>query len=716
MQIIDITPGVKLYQDDQTGVLFGCPPEIIKHLMMQEHAFPQYILIPDKLYHRGVLQNCTEFPLYYFLFVLGNYFKGQQLNIIGSPEHIQNNRELLRLTLLGPTEEEYAQIGDSPYFADLYRESRALALKKADGSEAQIDDLVNFIEFQNEQVQTEHFTIQHEDYNKYVINDHPVDITFHEDQIPPYMLNADFVPMVPAKLGVDVLGGGSGFTPDKPCSGLLLNYNSDYMLLDCVPYLEYSLNARGISKQQVKSIFLTHIHDDHCNMFPLMQFNNKINFLGTKEIFWMALKKLSLMSHHDIEEFYSYFNFFELQPYQDNEFYGLSIYPHYSVHSIPTIGATFKMRYDGKESRIAFVGDNKSLPDIQNMVEDGVVTKHKYEYLDHMYHEPYDLIFPDGGMGILHGDPKDSLESRADRVVFMHLEKLPKEFDATFSIASPGKRYVIKESKDYAYMVKTMEFFYQNFPGMSEAWVTTLMNNMNIVRYNAGDVIMKQGEKSKGLMYIILSGNASVMIHDGTALRELAQKETGDFIGEMAIVRRMDERSASVVAKIPVTLCEMSEHLFYDFLKSEKRIDAIQYMWMIRSDMEKLYPFSGFSDIANDKIARIAQRMEIPAGKVILEEGTRSSEFYILLKGACDVRQKGKNINRLTAGSMFGEYGSLWERVRNATVITTEDSVVLEIKKNDLHRILDETPALNFYVNQLMKEREDRLYHPETDS
>ena len=61
MQIIDVIPGVKVYQEDNFSVLFGCPPEVIKSLITQKIDFPDYILLPDIIHYEGVLQNCTKF-------------------------------------------------------------------------------------------------------------------------------------------------------------------------------------------------------------------------------------------------------------------------------------------------------------------------------------------------------------------------------------------------------------------------------------------------------------------------------------------------------------------------------------------------------------------------------------------------------------------------------------------------------------------------------
>ncbi len=705
MPILDITPGVKVYQTDEYSVLFGCPPEVIKHLMVRNIPFPDYIVIPDTIHFRGVLQNATEFPFYYFLFVLGHFFKGRRLSILGTQEAVRDNRELLRLSLLGPTLEEYAALGDSPYFAQLYAESRALSVKDAAGREVPVDDFVDFRAFENDLIQTPQFLLRRLDRNLYEINGQRVNVNFAEEQRPPYGLNPDFVPMMPSRFSIDVLGGASGFAATNPCSGLILNYNADYMLIDCMPYLEYALNARGISREQIKSIFLTHIHDDHCNIFPLVLFNNRVKFLATREVYWMACKKLSLMTGHDIEEFLSYFDFVELTPYEPREFYGVRITPHYTVHSIPTIGAKFEMRYEGKSHSIVFVGDNKSLPDIEKMTQAGHVTPEKYKKIRELYRDRHDIFFADGGQGILHGDPRDSLGSLSDRVVFLHLEQLPAEFNTTFTLASHGKRFILQESTEQAYLIKTMQILLRHYPGISEEWESALLSNLHLVKYNAGDVIMKQGEPRNGVIYIILSGTVSVLHHDGSLLREIGSEEAGEIIGDMAVVNEVERRSASIVAKIPVILCEIQETLFLDFLKAEERIEPLRRMWSVRRELEAFFPFSEFNDVVNSRLARAGRRFEVERDQLVFEQGARGQEFYIILSGRFVVVRDGKTVTELGPGEMFGEYGSLSRRMRNASVRALTDGALLQLQKEDMARIIRATPALNFFVHQLLHDR-----------
>ncbi len=710
MSVVEIAPGVAAYRAADKTILLGCPPEVIKHMMMKGLGSPEVVVIPDTPYRFDVLQNCTEFPLYYFLFVDRNFLAGKKLTIVGTSTQLKANRKLLRLTLLGPTRKEYDALGQSHWFDELYREARALSVKGQDGRELSIDDFVDFVPFSGGVAKIPGgIDILHTGKDRYQIGGEKIDLSFNTPQAPPYDLRNDFTTSMPAHFGVTVLGGASGFNADKPCSGLVMHYNSEHMLIDCVPYLDYALNARGISTTEIRSLFLTHIHDDHCNIFPLLRLSNKVKLLATREIFWMAMMKLSLQTLMPIQDLASMFDFVELTPYEVTEFYGVSILPHYTVHSIPTIGATFQMKEGSTTRSIVFVGDNKAFEDIEKMVEAGVVRKEKFDILKQKYTEQHDILFADGGMGILHGNPRDALKSQSDRIVFMHLEKLPPEFDATFSHAVAGKRYNIIQGSYDSYIIRTMHILSDSFKNISHAWSTALMNNFRIVTFNSGDIIFKQNEPSKGVIYIILTGTCSVMVHDGKKLEERTRKEAGDFVGEMAALDQHNVRSASIVAATPVTLCAIDEKLYREFLTSEQRIDEMRHLWRVRAEIERFWPFEEFADNVNDRIARSAARIRVSAGSMLIEQGKSDGEFFIVVSGEYSVRHNGKEVKVLRSGDMFGEYGSLDETVRNATVTALSDGEVLEIARGEIRRIVESAPIFAFSMREIMMRRSREL-------
>ena len=72
-------------------------------------------------------------------------------------------------------------------------------------------------------------------------------------------------------------------------------------------------------------------------------------------------------------------------------------------------------------------------------------------------------------------------------------------------------------------------------------------------------------------------------------------------------------------------------------------------------------------------MARIAERLRIQAGEVILREGRLGREFFVILEGTATVT-RGHVVNILHAGDYFGELAAIEAVPRSATVEATTDS------------------------------------------
>jgi len=228
--------------------------------------------------------------------------------------------------------------------------------------------------------------IEHTEVDLYRVSDTQSsgDIDLNQDQKidPAYFVQADYLPGGLVKLGMEVLGGASGFTLDEPGTGLALSYNGDYLLIDSLPFLDQNLFARGIAKNQVSGGFLTHLHDDHCCMFPLMLMPHCVDVITTREIFEMAMEKLACGLGWSPSVIAEHFRFVEVKIGEELNYFGLHIRPHLTVHSIPTISVTFSTKYRGMMRSICIVADNNSMESTRNLQKSGVICDSTMSTLD----------------------------------------------------------------------------------------------------------------------------------------------------------------------------------------------------------------------------------------------------------------------------------------------------------------------------------------------
>jgi CRP/FNR family cyclic AMP-dependent transcriptional regulator len=104
-------------------------------------------------------------------------------------------------------------------------------------------------------------------------------------------------------------------------------------------------------------------------------------------------------------------------------------------------------------------------------------------------------------------------------------------------------------------------------------------------------------------------------------------------------------------------------------------------------------------------IARMADELDLPAGKELTVEGRPAREFFILIDGAAVVRRNGRKLRELGPGEMVGEIALLNQGPRTATVTLTAPSRVLVLTARDFHSLLKELPALAVKVLAVVGER-----------
>ena len=64
----------------------------------------------------------------------------------------------------------------------------------------------------------------------------------------------------------------------------------------------------------------------------------------------------------------------------------------------------------------------------------------------------------------------------------------------------------------------------------------------------------------------------------------------------------------------------------------------------------------------------MADEIDLPAGKVLIREGDRGREFFVVISGEVEVRRKGRKRATLGAGSFVGEMALPSKAPRSATV------------------------------------------------
>jgi len=700
-KILIPSPGSRIVKDGAEVILFAQPPEVLKGLLREGITTFDTLVLTDVREKHGSLLNNLEFPFYFFVFIAKGLAENRKINLVGDPENISQALRLLRFTLMGPTRKELDLWETSDELKEEWLAvSEYLALKDDKDKVIPIEGFFNPIPFVNDLAVVGGFSIEHTGLDRYLVGgqggDVEVDLNGDHYIEPPYPVPIDYVPGGLTKMSIEVLGGASGFTIDEPCTGLALCHNGDYILIDSIPFLDQHLHARGISKNQISCLFLTHLHDDHCSMFPLMEMPHKVDVITTVEIFHMAMEKLSCnlgWSRSAIEE---HFQLIKVTPGESINYYGLGIKIHHTAHSIPTIGATFSAVHQGHYRDVCVVGDNQNMTAVREMEKAGAVLPATVSNLEYLYTHDFHMLIADGGGGAIHGDPADSLESKAERVVFVHVDKLPEELNTTFSLASSGKRYTFWEGNSSIYTSQINHYLTlwlgQPFPNR---WMRSLLAEQEIYRYNTEDVIIAQNASTHGAVYLLLTGYCDVVHYDGEKRHSIATLQAGDVIGEMAILIGSGIRNASVVARTPVTVCVFGEETFSNFIHNSGLQKTLENRWLLRPVVKLVPQYAMLSSSITEKISRIAEWQVVESGETLLLD---ESHLYIFVEGEGTVTDGNGTREKTVTGAEYG-----WRPYTNINPVslTAESSCgLIKLAAETYLDLLKSVPQLNYQTRR----------------
>lgn len=108
--------------------------------------------------------------------------------------------------------------------------------------------------------------------------------------------------------------------------------------------------------------------------------------------------------------------------------------------------------------------------------------------------------------------------------------------------------------------------------------------------------------------------------------------------------------------------------------------------------------FASMSKRDLQKIAKASDEIEVPAGKVLVEQGSRGREAFVIVEGTATVKRNGRKVASFGPGDHFGELALLDGGERTATVVADTPMRVLVIGSREFSGVLDEVPGLTHKV------------------
>ncbi len=126
----------------------------------------------------------------------------------------------------------------------------------------------------------------------------------------------------------------------------------------------------------------------------------------------------------------------------------------------------------------------------------------------------------------------------------------------------------------------------------------------------------------------------------------------------------------------------------------------------VQPDLRGIWLFGGCSQAELRRIHKVVERVDVPAGTLLVEQGEPGLLFFVIVEGRASVRHGKRTVDTLGPGQFFGELALLDNRPRFASVVCDTDMTLLVIRRRDFDRVLEATPTL---VRKLLQAMAGRL-------
>jgi CRP/FNR family transcriptional regulator, cyclic AMP receptor protein len=110
--------------------------------------------------------------------------------------------------------------------------------------------------------------------------------------------------------------------------------------------------------------------------------------------------------------------------------------------------------------------------------------------------------------------------------------------------------------------------------------------------------------------------------------------------------------------------------------------------------LSQIQLFSSMSKRDLQKIAKASDEIDVPTGKMLVEQGTRGREAFVVIEGSATVKRNGRKVATIGPGDHFGELALLDGGPRTATIVADTPMRVLVIGQREFAGVIDEVPGL----------------------
>jgi CRP/FNR family transcriptional regulator, cyclic AMP receptor protein len=115
--------------------------------------------------------------------------------------------------------------------------------------------------------------------------------------------------------------------------------------------------------------------------------------------------------------------------------------------------------------------------------------------------------------------------------------------------------------------------------------------------------------------------------------------------------------------------------------------------------------FAACSSREIERLGMLTEEVDLPAGRVLFNQGDSAQELFIVVSGEVRVERNGSVLAVRGPGEFFGEIALVAEGERTATATCLSPSRLLVLGHRDFHSLMDEFPDLKVRVLEALAHR-----------
>ena len=119
--------------------------------------------------------------------------------------------------------------------------------------------------------------------------------------------------------------------------------------------------------------------------------------------------------------------------------------------------------------------------------------------------------------------------------------------------------------------------------------------------------------------------------------------------------------------------------------------------------------FSGCSRRELKLLAKTAVVEPRAAGAMLVTQGERGTNAFVILRGTCRVLRNGRRVGAVEAGGVVGELSMLNRAPRNATVVADSELEVAILERRDFVALLRQSPSISHKLLETLAARVQEL-------